>query len=110
MSGSARMAPSKRGDYSREVLDCPHCDTWAKLRSSRKVTRTVRDQYFQCQNLDCGHTFKVQQEIIATICPSARPRASVILPIRPSQLGQVAAAALPRPANDDAPVSAVAHA
>lgn len=33
----------------------------------------MREQYFQCDSVACGHTFKALQEIVATISPSSMP-------------------------------------
>ncbi|WP_459614375.1 Ogr/Delta-like zinc finger protein [Bordetella sp. 2513F-2] len=64
-------------------MNCPHCDDWATVRSSERLSPLVRVVYFQCRNLYCGHTWKAHVEAIATISPSAIPRSGVSLPISP---------------------------
>ncbi len=60
---------------------CPHCDALAKVRDSVRITPLVKELRYQCSNFDCGHTFVATLSIVRTIVQSARPRASVKLPI-----------------------------
>lgn len=62
-------------------MNCPHCDTWATVRSSERITPTLRAVYFQCRQLHCGHTWKAHIEAVLTITPSAIPRPGINLPI-----------------------------
>ncbi len=61
---------------------CPHCKAWAKTRSSRQMSEVTREAYYQCENLDCGHTFKVLAQIVYTVVQSANPDPSVIRSLR----------------------------
>ena len=54
-------------------MRCPHCKSVAFIRTSKEVHPLMREQFFQCQSVACGHTFKVTQEIVATVSPSAMP-------------------------------------
>lgn len=67
-------------NYHRLVQACPHCDNRAIAQDGRTVTRTTRELYFQCSNVDCGATFKSQLAIIAMISPSSMPHPDVKLP------------------------------
>ena len=79
---------------------CPHCDGLAQVRTSKSVTRLVRESYLQCRNVECGHTFVAQMVIVRTLSPSAAPRADVHIPMAPApDLRRRRPAA----ANDDAP-------
>ncbi|SAI47571.1 DNA-binding transcriptional regulator [Bordetella ansorpii] len=64
-------------------MNCPHCETWATVRSSERVSATLRIVYFQCRELNCGHTWKAHIEAVMTITPSAMPRPGIELPISP---------------------------
>lgn len=58
---------------TKAAMRCPHCKTTALIRSSKEVHPLMREQFFQCQSVACGHTFKATQEIVATVSPSAMP-------------------------------------
>lgn len=62
-------------------MNCPHCGTRADVRTSLPVSRTMREAYFQCPNLACGHTWMARIEAVRTITPSALADPSVHLPI-----------------------------
>jgi len=67
----------------RLAIDCPHCHSRARVRSSRQLTATVRTTNLQCSNVECGHTFAAQLAITHTITPAANPNPDVVLPIAP---------------------------
>ncbi|MCL1962480.1 MAG: ogr/Delta-like zinc finger family protein [Desulfovibrionaceae bacterium] len=62
-------------------MHCPHCRTMCIVRSSSVLTRTSRELFFVCMNIDCGHTFSAVMEINRTISPSAIPDPTVVLPM-----------------------------
>jgi hypothetical protein len=53
------------------VMKCPHCHSAATTRSSREISALVREVYYQCNNVVCGHTFKAMVEIVKTLSPPA---------------------------------------
>lgn len=63
-------------------LRCPHCKFAGRRRSSREITPTHRDIYYQCTNLFCGHTWKASETYDYGIVPSAIPNPRVTLPLR----------------------------
>jgi hypothetical protein len=63
-------------------LRCPHCKFAGRRRSSREITPTHRDIYYQCTNLFCGHTWKASETYDYGIVPSAIPDPRVTLPLR----------------------------
>ncbi len=77
------------------MMECAHCHTPAKVRSSKTVTSTYRELYYQCLNIDCGHTWKASLAFIHTISPSARPLPGLDLAMMP----------VPAPANDRNPAT-----
>ena len=82
---------SRHGGTLRTV--CPHCQTLAKVRSSKQLTPLFKELRFQCQDLECGHTFVASLNIDRTIVPSLKPNPRIKLKV-----------GLPRvvePANDD---------
>jgi hypothetical protein len=62
-------------------MHCPHCRAWAIARSSNVLTSTSRDLFYQCSNVDCGHTFRAVLEVNCTISPSAMPDPRVVIPL-----------------------------
>lgn len=59
---------------------CAHCGAVAHTRTSRMVSATTQEEYFQCSNIKCGHTFKAVREHVETLSPSAIPNPAVHLP------------------------------
>ncbi len=53
------------------------------MRTSKSMTRLVRESYIQCNNIECGHTFVAQLVIVRTLSPSAAPRNDIHLPVVP---------------------------
>jgi hypothetical protein len=49
--------------------------------TSRQLSTLVREIYFDCMNVDCGHRCVAQLGIVRTLVPSLIPNAQVSLPI-----------------------------
>lgn len=73
-------------------INCPHCGTKAQARSTRVLTPLVKNAFFQCPNVECGHTFSAQLAITHTIASSACPNPEIALPVSPPRV---------RPSNDN---------
>ena len=56
---------------SRGIMRCPVCRAKSVIRDSEEVTPLVRDLYFICTNVDCGHTWKAQLGFVYSLSPSA---------------------------------------
>ena len=67
----------------RNSISCPHCGADTTIRSSRAMSSLSRQQYLQCSNVECSHTFVATTEVTHTIVPSALPNPKVQLPMRP---------------------------
>ena len=65
--------------YNAPRYTCPHCSARAKFRTSRKLSSTTTEIYFQCQNYECGHTWKSYLSAVHTIVPSQLPNPAVYL-------------------------------
>ena len=82
--GGAQANRSHRGGGAIRV-HCPHCESLAKVRTTREVTALYRELRFQCMNVGgdepCGHTFVASLVIERTIVASARPNPRIRLPI-----------------------------
>ena len=63
-------------------LRCPHCHSLTDCRTSRPVTVTFRELYFQCTNPPCGHTFKASLSYDYGLSPSGIPDPDLDLPMR----------------------------
>ena len=86
---------------------CPHCDTLSTVRTSETMSQTVTWFYVACNNINCGHTWRVDAAASVTISPSARPNARVVLPISTHVLRAELARQLERsPTADVDPVGA----
>jgi hypothetical protein len=68
---------------SRSLMLCPHCNAPSIIRSSDRVTATVKDLFMICSNADCGHTWKAQISVVYTLSPSATPNPAVDIPPAP---------------------------
>lgn len=73
-----RFAPPS---YSVVTRTCPHCKCEARARSSEQLTPLTKLIWYQCRNLDCGHTFRATEEITHSISPSAMPDPAINLPM-----------------------------
>ncbi len=62
-------------------MRCPHCGNRAQIRTSIEQSPTLRDVYFLCENLVCGHSWVATLEAVRTIAPSGMPNPSIDLPI-----------------------------
>lgn len=59
---------------------CAHCGAVAYTRTSRMLSLVSQEEYFQCSNIVCGHTFTAVREHRETLSPSAIPNPQVRLP------------------------------
>ncbi|HHQ6579016.1 DNA-binding transcriptional regulator [Serratia fonticola] len=49
------------------MFHCPLCKTAAHARSSRYLSDQTKERYHQCQNINCGHTFKTMETFDSSI-------------------------------------------
>lgn len=64
-----------------KLMKCPHCGQKARAHDSERLGRLVQAARYACSNLECGHTFMVETEVLYTLSPSAVPDESLTLPI-----------------------------
>jgi hypothetical protein len=69
-------------------MKCPHCQSAATVRTSREVSALVREVYYQCNNVVCGHTFKATVEIVKTLSPAACPDPRIAAQLDAKQPGR----------------------
>jgi len=48
-------------------ITCPHCGELAFIRSSKPLSKLVKEARCQCNNLACGHIFVANVEVVRTI-------------------------------------------
>jgi hypothetical protein len=78
-----------------------------RVRSSRQLTPTYKQFYFECRNVACGHSWLAELTVVHSITPSAMPRAGLHLRMGPTFAQMLRAAAegaagiTGPPANDD---------
>ncbi|MGV3511871.1 MAG: ogr/Delta-like zinc finger family protein [Novosphingobium sp.] len=77
-----RAALSHRQDRAGN-LDCPHCESPGRVRSSDAVTPQHRKIYYFCSNVFCGHTWLATVSYEYGLSPSSMPNPRVTLPLRP---------------------------
>lgn len=73
----------------RIVIRCPHCDSRAVGRSSKQLSKTLREITYQCQDTDCGHTYVANLEVVRTLSPSGKPATDVRIPISQAVMHRV---------------------
>lgn len=96
------MRPGDDGGR-RASLQCPHCGSPLRTRSSRLVSSICRELNLSCYNSDCGATFGGMLEISHAISPSANPNPAVMIRHRRRTADRSASGpAVPHAANDDA--------
>lgn len=61
---------------------CPHCKSAANCRTSREITLTHRELYYECTNLFCGHAWHASESYDYGLRPSAIPDPAADLPLR----------------------------
>lgn len=61
-------------------LRCPHCQSRAKIRTSRAVTPLFTEYRLQCTDIECDHAFTASLTIERTTRPSGRPNPRITLP------------------------------
>lgn len=74
-------------------VTCPHCEKKANIRTSKHITAITRELYYQCSNVNCGHTWVALISAIRTIVPSQTPNPKVYIPT--SERSSAAQAAAP---------------
>lgn len=62
---------------------CPHCGAFGIVRTSEAMSPTVTWLYCQCQDLECGHSWRVDAEATVTLSPSGKPNPGVTIPLSP---------------------------
>lgn len=69
---------------------CPHCDSFARIRTSQHVTPTITEALVECTNVDCGWRGKMTMSIDYTYTPSFRPNAAIRIPLSPRMARRLA--------------------
>lgn len=65
------------------------------MRDTRQITPLVRELRYQCEDVDCGLTFRAELVITHEISPSGRPRPGLKLPrLQPKPVNDNAAPAV----------------
>ena len=49
------------------MMRCPICNKSAHTRTSRYITKTTKEAYYQCQNISCSCTFKTIESVAKVI-------------------------------------------
>ncbi|WP_072215028.1 ogr/Delta-like zinc finger family protein [Type-D symbiont of Plautia stali] len=53
------------------MMNCPLCGNAAHTRSSSQISKDTKERYNQCQNINCGCTFKSLETVSAIIMKPA---------------------------------------
>lgn len=70
----------KKHSESRFRVNCPHCKTFARARSSQMLTETYREVRFECTNDECGFVWVAGMEYVRALCPSDTPNPDIHIP------------------------------
>lgn len=62
-------------------LRCPECGSRAGTRTSRQLSQTVTEAYFDCVNPECGCRFKAMTEIVGVLVRGDMPKPLISLPV-----------------------------
>jgi len=89
----------------RNTIACPHCRSRMRTITSRQLSTLVREIYFDCMNVDCGHRCVAQLGIVRTLVPSLVPDAQVSLPIVERRANDIILPTTTKPAAGDTPAS-----
>ena len=87
----------------RNTIACPHCRSRMGIITSRQMSPLVREIYFDCRNVDCGHRCVAQLGIIRTLVPSLLPNAEVSLPIVERRANDITVAPASQPSSNTTP-------
>ena len=86
-------------------LRCPHCGKFGNIRTSVQMTECISNQYVQCENLECGHTWRATTTAELTLSPSSIPNSRVNLPLSTHVQGGLLSEQLGRPRVDYRPAT-----
>ncbi|UYF99361.1 ogr/Delta-like zinc finger family protein [Halomonas sp. GD1P12] len=79
-----------QSEFSRLRIDCPHCGSHMKVRTSKSDMSLLRELYLHCTNeFDCGFRGKANLEFVHTLTVSRCPNPDVYLLTSPWVLKQM---------------------
>lgn len=67
----------------RQRYECPHCQGYARVRDSRRVSALYVEGIVECQNTRCGWRGTFCTGYNATLTPSLQPNPDINLPLSP---------------------------
>ena len=67
--------------YEGTRWPCPMCDAQSEIRTGYMVSRTMREAFYQCTNVECSCAFVVTGEISRLLNPGATPNPKVNIPL-----------------------------
>lgn len=63
-------------------LKCPHCNSPARIRTSRRLSEISTEHYCQCSNVEeCAYTWVQISSAAHTLSPSLNPNPKVHVPL-----------------------------
>ena len=69
------------GVSMRITICCPVCLGRSVARTSRSLSRTLREITYRCENDQCGHIYVANLEVVRTLVPSVIPNPEVQIPL-----------------------------
>ena len=94
---------------NRNAIECPTCHGKVKTITSRKLSDTVREIYFDCINVDCATRFVAHLGVVRVLVPSLNEclesaglvqRRSNDIIVRGSAPAPAGSQPLPKPSDD----------
>ncbi len=86
---------------SKAAFRCPHCNGPMHTRTSRSVSRYLRQGFLACIDPECGATYGIDHEITHQIRPSGKPDPLVAIRTSPPRKAPLHPSVPVLPANDD---------
>jgi hypothetical protein len=65
----------------RITIRCPECEARAIARSSRELSKTMREITYTCTDPECGHSYVCTLEAVRALTPSCKSKNNVRLPL-----------------------------
>ncbi len=72
------------------AFGCPHCGAATHTRTSKTITRLLREVTAACNDATCGHVFIVHASAEQTLVPSMAPDGDVFIPLAPASRDSMA--------------------
>jgi hypothetical protein len=67
----------------RAQFACPHCKGHTTIKTSKVMSATLREFFYQCRDAECSYSFAVHAEAVRSLSPSGKPDSAIDIPRSP---------------------------